>query len=127
MLLIGVYCAEAQTGPVKPADPTTAKLTGTIYDPLGAVIPVAKVTAVGGGKTFTTFTNANGVYTLTLPIGADYHRITKYDITVDASSLGFKVLSEINGYRIFVPTYSRTMTLDIAVEMPPAQTNIQPE
>ena len=93
-----------------------SKLTGTIYDPYGAITAGAKVTAVGNGKTFTTTSNGDGVYSLDLPFSR-YDRakytILKYDISVE--SPGFK-LWEIRSFP-FGPSQFGKMYLDIALDV----------
>ena len=95
-----------------------SKLTGTIYDPQGSVIVGATVTANGLGKTFSTTSDINGVYTLTLPINLydstkrGFHA-AKYDLTIEYK--GFKP-SEIKGFA-FIPSQFGKMNLDIALDV----------
>ena len=102
----------------------TSKLSGIIYDPNGAVIVAAKVTAVGGGKTYTALSNDDGRYELTLPFVTNAFNLLKYDITVDTPFKGFK-RSETKGFA-FIQSQFGTMNLDIAVEVAPVQPNVHP-
>lgn len=97
-----------------------SKLTGTVYDIEGSVVPGAKVTATSTkGKTYETVTNQEGVYVLTLPFNK-YDRKTSwggeatYDIAVEWN--GFKK-SETKGY-VFIPSQFGKMHFDIALQLP---------
>src|SRR5215469_18764950 len=63
-------------------------ITGTVTDPVGAVIPNAKVTAteVGTGQSRTAVSDAQGHYVF------DQLRPSQYDISVEAS--GFRTFSQ---------------------------------
>ena len=95
----------------------TSKLTGTIYDPNGAVVVGAKITAVGSGKTFSAVSGNDGVYLLVLPFSpydlSRGYKMSRYDITVE--SPGFK-RSETKGYA-FMPSQFGKMYLDIALDV----------
>jgi len=97
-------------------------LSGTVYDASGAVVPGAKVTAIGEkGERFEAETNDEGVYILNLPfnlydsksVSSDF-RIAKYEIIVDLTNRGFEkfVLKDFK----FVPSYKGKMNLDIALD-----------
>jgi hypothetical protein len=49
--------------------PVTGTITGLVSDPANARIPGVTVAASGGGRTVTTITNEEGVYTLNVPPG----------------------------------------------------------
>jgi len=99
----------------------TAVLTGTLYDPNGAVIVGAKVTATDEkGNKFQAISNDEGKYSFQLPYcryGTSC-RTRKYDIQVVAH--GF-AMTRINNY-LFVPAdagpnFPKKMILDIALEV----------
>ena len=96
----------------------SSELSGTVYDPYGAVVVGAKVTALAtDGKKFLAVTDDRGVYRLTLPynpyVSAPEFRISRYDLVVE--SLGFR-RSETKGYA-FIPSQFGKMTLDIGLEV----------
>ena len=94
----------------------TSKLSGTIYDAKGSVVVDAKITAAGRGKVFTTVSNQEGVYVLTLPFiryqPSQTFKQISYDISVE--SPGFK-RSETKNY-VFIPSQFGKMYFDIALE-----------
>ena len=105
----------------------SSELTGTVYDPYGAVVVGAKVTAVAAdGKKFTTVTNDEGSYRLTLPYQSYFasrkFKMSKYDVIVE--SLGFR-RSETKGYA-YIPSQFGKMTLDIALEVEGFQDSSHP-
>lgn len=78
----------------------TGTITGTVFDPAGALIPAAAVVAVNTGTnaSYRTTTDANGVFTFrALPVG-------NYDISVQAA--GFKK-AEQRGVRLQVNEIAR--------------------
>src|SRR5207244_1478603 len=82
-------------------------LTGTVTDPVGAVVPAAKVTARNSqtAALFETVTTETGNYTLALlPLGV-------YDLTVQAA--GFNKITQ-QGIRIQV---AQTARIDIALQL----------
>ena len=93
-------------------------LTGTVYDALGSVISLAKVTATDEkGNKVDTFTNDSGVYKLEIPfcqyLPATKCKMAKYEIRAQAN--GFKD-TVIKDY-LFVEAYPKKMSLDIALHI----------
>jgi hypothetical protein len=87
-----------------------AILTGTVYDPSGAVIPKTKISAKNEkGVTIETETNDDGVYVLNLP--CLYQGIEKYEIAVEHFGFEKFVLKDFN----FVSVGK--MYLDIALDV----------
>ena len=104
----------------------TSKLSGTIFDQQGAVIPQAKVTVKGNGKVFDTVTNDEGFYVLIIPFNPykPGGMPIRYNITVESN--GFRT-SETKGY-VFIPSYTGRMSLDIALEVGrPSHTDLIPQ
>lgn len=94
-------------------------LTGTVYDPNGAVIAGTKITAVNQkGEKFETLTNGEGEYVLKLPFN-EYEpgykfKVAKYEITVSNDN-GFArtVLKDFK----FVSGFNSQMRLDFALDV----------
>jgi len=102
---------------------TTSKatLTGTVYDPTGAVIPMMKITAINErGEKFETQTNADGVYVLNLTFNlydskpAANFRIAKYEIIVEKAR-GFDKFI-VKDFK-FVAVYTGKMIFDFALDI----------
>ncbi len=99
-----------------------AVLMGTLYNAVGAVVPKAKVTAVNEkGDVFAAETNDKGIYSLNLPYNnydvktsSANFRISKYNIFVNLTDRGFEKFV-IRDFK-FVPTNSRKMYFDIALD-----------
>ena len=100
-----------------------AVLSGTVYDPVGAVIPEVKVTAVDEkGEKFESVTNDDGVYALSLSYNlydartsSANFKIAKFEITVDLENRGFEKFV-IKDFK-FIPAYSGKMFFDIALDV----------
>lgn len=85
-------------------------LTGTVYDPSGALVLKTKVTAKNEkGVTIETETDEEGVYVLNLP--CLYQGIEKYEITVEKYGFEKFVLKDFK----FVYSTKGRMYLDIAL------------
>jgi hypothetical protein len=89
------------------AQTTSGDLTGTVFDPTGAVVPDASVTATNQatGIMSTTATTSTGLYHLS------NLRVGKYDITVTAS--GF-IKSELKGLDV---TLNEAVTANISLQV----------
>lgn len=82
LLILAVICLAVSgcSGTPPPNEESLATITGTVRGSLAnTLIYHAKITADGGGKTYTAYTNLDGVYTLNLPAGS-------YDLTVAMNS-----------------------------------------
>lgn len=96
-----------------------AILTGNVYDPTGAVIAEAKVTAVSkNGEKFETLTNQDGVYELNLPFDEYKPRISNqkiatYEITVESRGFVKFVLKDFK----FVNSSKGKMNLDFSLDI----------
>ncbi len=107
------------TSETKKSDFVSGILTGTVYDPTGAVIAKTKVTAVSrNGEKFETLTNQDGEYELNLPFneykpGIPNQKVASYEITVE--SAGFKkfVLKDFK----FVNSSKGKMYLDFSLDI----------
>ncbi len=85
----------------------TASITGTITDPVGAVLPGATVTATSQerGQTYTTVTNGSGLYRIAqLPVGS---------YTVKVEKGGFESAS----YPAFVLTLNQVARVDVTMKV----------
>jgi hypothetical protein len=108
---------KSQLKPSKSSNKTSI-LTGNVYDPMGALIVNAKVTAVNQkGEKFETHTNDEGVYTLNLPFN-EYqptfsYRIAKYDITVEFVGFEKFILKDFK----IIGGYAEKMHLDFALDV----------
>jgi len=93
-------------------------LTGTVYDPTGAVIVNSKVTAVNQkGQKFEAVTNAEGVYSLNLSCD-EYKPIlnrktTRYEITVESQGFEKFTLKDFK----FVNSSKGQMYLDFSLDV----------
>lgn len=100
-------------------DSNQLKLTGTVYDLFGAVVPGALVKAIdSSGKVLEAKTNADGLYVLSL-------RPNDYDpkVSADLKAARYDIVVTVPGFResltkafAFVPSYKGSMYLDIALE-----------
>jgi hypothetical protein len=111
-ILVLIFCL------VVVANAQKAILTGSIYDPGGAVIVKSKVTAINQkGEKFEALSNEEGVYVLNLPLDKYKpildQKITKYEIVVEG--LGFEkfVLKNFK----FVGATKGQMYLDFALDV----------
>ena len=97
----------------------TGILTGTVFDPNGAVIPGTKITAVNQkGEKFETLTNEDGEYVLKLPFN-EYaptykFKVAKYEITVLKDN-GFAA-TVVKDFK-FVSGFTSQMRLDFALDV----------
>jgi hypothetical protein len=93
-------------------------LTGTVYDPSGAVIVGSKITAVNQkGEIFEARTNDEGVYSLSLPLDGYQpvlnQKITKYTITVESTGFERFTLKDLK----FVNSSKGSLCLDFALDV----------
>jgi hypothetical protein len=100
------------------ANAQKAILTGSIYDPSGAVIVKSKVTAINQkGEKFEALSNEEGVYVLNLPLDKYKpvldQKITKYEIVVEASGFEKYTLKDFK----FISSSKEQMNLDFALDV----------
>jgi hypothetical protein len=91
-----------QTAPT--SSPRTFHIQGTVTDPIGAVIPNAKVTFQRGQFSQTLVTNSTGRYEANLPLG---------DYTLAAQTAGFKTYRR-PPFRVSGPSH---LTFDVRLQL----------
>lgn len=106
-------------------------LTGTVLDPLGSVVPNAKVTAINlKGDKYETITDDEGIYVLNLPVTKyetstigfnDIQRkpLAKYQIEAESAAFKKTVIKDF----VFVPAFSGKMKLDLVLELKESQSS----
>ncbi len=106
------------TSETKKSDFVSGILTGTVYDPNGAVIVKAKVAAINEkGERFETITNDAGIYNLELPYhqydGKFNFRLAKYEIIVEKENFEKTIIKNFK----FAPSYTGKVNLDFALDV----------
>jgi hypothetical protein len=103
------------------ADAQNAVLSGSVYDPNGALIINANVTAINEkGEKFETITNNEGVYILNLPFNiydttksVIGFKVAKYEIIIESVYFEKLILKDFK----FVSSTEGKMTLDFALDV----------
>jgi hypothetical protein len=103
---------------MKPVAENKGQLSGTVYDPKGAVIPGAEVSAAtADGRIFKTESNEDGRYLLELPSdptdSVAGNKIARFDIRVKKPGFETSVVMDFR----FVSDYNGGMTIDFALDI----------
>lgn len=105
----------------------TANLCGTVYDPNGALVPGATVTAIDQMKNkYESRTNAEGIYEIGLPVRvsdpqakdgqANILKFARYEITITGPGFGKMVFKDY-----MVVRSDRKMQLDTVLNVGPVR------